>query len=757
MSGAIKLKVIKKWCRQILTALAYLHQKSPPIIHRDLKCDNIFINGATSEVRVGDFGLSATVVPKAQSVLGTPEFMAPELYEEQYSEKVDIYAFGMCVLEMITHEYPYEECSNPVQIWRSVSNGIPPRALMRIVSLEIRAFIEICLVPEQYRPSAQDLLDHPFLNFKFTSMDERSPEILEKKDVPTFQRSIHIPGLHPTPLPPPKNKKPETTADASDSETSESSSDEDIGERQPTTPLIPTATQPLKPTIQPLKTSPPISKKTVSSPNSNTSKSNSPNSKKTVSSPETISPASTPSSKQQVIPAEDKFPIANSNFSSEGGPSTKPAKDKQVKLSKDRRSNSDSEIPNLEKPQVRESSKSTADKDSKPFFPNKAITPVSEDKPVTTEPIVVFSNLSQAIVRVLQIKGTVASVELKVVLKLQLKGKKKKDQKFLNVTFPYDFTRDTAESIVEELTKYYKDFNILEKKCFKKLLWCIHEEVYPKNPEFEPKAPGIQRTLSGDPLQTGDKKKIISSNPDRKITTSNDERKQYNLKNNNNHNNKPPPSSLRLDTSPLTVNVPNHNTSGKNRTPQSSSRAHLSKHNATTPRRAESKSHPTRYDESRIRTNSTNNRKPQRSAGGTNTSSPLSSAHPSAPSSPNNSSHINNISNNVFNIIPNLAQDVNNIAKPLRSPDRTRSTSDERKGSASSTDNLGGVLRQVKSQNGLALALVQNVSLRGDDSTEPVSLTQSAPLPKPTVNDKRKKEIENRAKAAEQSICDFVL
>jgi serine/threonine protein kinase len=38
----------------------------------------------------------------AESVLGTPEFMAPELYEENYSERVDIYAFGMCVLEMAT-------------------------------------------------------------------------------------------------------------------------------------------------------------------------------------------------------------------------------------------------------------------------------------------------------------------------------------------------------------------------------------------------------------------------------------------------------------------------------------------------------------------------------------------------------------------------------------------------------------------------------------------------------------------------------
>jgi WNK lysine deficient protein kinase len=92
--------------------LDYLHSHVPPIIHRDLKCDNIFINGGTGEIRLGDFGLSAARhTTHVESVLGTPEFMAPELYDENYSEKVDIYAFGMAVLEMASKEYPYEEWS----------------------------------------------------------------------------------------------------------------------------------------------------------------------------------------------------------------------------------------------------------------------------------------------------------------------------------------------------------------------------------------------------------------------------------------------------------------------------------------------------------------------------------------------------------------------------------------------------------------------------------------------------------------------
>lgn len=41
----IDMKAIKNWARQILQGLAYLHSQNPPIIHRDLKCDNIFVNG----------------------------------------------------------------------------------------------------------------------------------------------------------------------------------------------------------------------------------------------------------------------------------------------------------------------------------------------------------------------------------------------------------------------------------------------------------------------------------------------------------------------------------------------------------------------------------------------------------------------------------------------------------------------------------------------------------------------------------------
>lgn len=52
--------------------------------------------------------------------------MAPEMYEEKYDESVDVYAFGMCMLEMATSEYPYSECQNAAQIYRRVTSVSHP-------------------------------------------------------------------------------------------------------------------------------------------------------------------------------------------------------------------------------------------------------------------------------------------------------------------------------------------------------------------------------------------------------------------------------------------------------------------------------------------------------------------------------------------------------------------------------------------------------------------------------------------------------
>lgn len=156
--------VLKQWGWQILSGLVYLHGHKPPIVHRDLKCDNIFINGADGVVKIGDLGLATMLHGRTapQSVIGTPEFMAPELYEEFYDDRVDVYAFGMVMLELATMEYPYAECSNAAQIYRKVTMQVRPAGLQKVACQELADFINTCIAPLEQRPRSRQLLKHPY-------------------------------------------------------------------------------------------------------------------------------------------------------------------------------------------------------------------------------------------------------------------------------------------------------------------------------------------------------------------------------------------------------------------------------------------------------------------------------------------------------------------------------------------------------------------------------------------------------------------
>ncbi|KAJ7418015.1 WNK lysine deficient protein kinase 1 [Willisornis vidua] len=160
----MKIKVLRSWCRQILKGLQFLHTRTPPIIHRDLKCDNIFITGPTGSVKIGDLGLATLKRASfAKSVIGTPEFMAPEMYEEKYDESVDVYAFGMCMLEMATSEYPYSECQNAAQIYRRVTSGVKPASFDKVAFPEVKEIIEGCIRQNKgERYAIKDLLNHAF-------------------------------------------------------------------------------------------------------------------------------------------------------------------------------------------------------------------------------------------------------------------------------------------------------------------------------------------------------------------------------------------------------------------------------------------------------------------------------------------------------------------------------------------------------------------------------------------------------------------
>lgn len=107
---------VLKIAHQIASALAAAHKAD--IIHRDLKTDNIFLTdrgGIQDHVKVLDFGISRFLAASDQTIaggnlLGTPEFMAPEqvITPDSIDRRVDIYALGIVMYEMLTGHVPFE-------------------------------------------------------------------------------------------------------------------------------------------------------------------------------------------------------------------------------------------------------------------------------------------------------------------------------------------------------------------------------------------------------------------------------------------------------------------------------------------------------------------------------------------------------------------------------------------------------------------------------------------------------------------------
>merc|ERR1719354_1041983 len=160
----VAINSVKTWTLQILEGLMHLHEAG--IIHRDIKCDNVFINQKSGDVVIGDLGLSrnAGALDRSMSMVGTVPFMAPEqlnLDDRKYGPKVDIYALGMTLLEMISGEYPFEECNALPYIIKNIIDNKPPETLARLREGPTRDFIILCLTRNPVdRPSAKDLRQH---------------------------------------------------------------------------------------------------------------------------------------------------------------------------------------------------------------------------------------------------------------------------------------------------------------------------------------------------------------------------------------------------------------------------------------------------------------------------------------------------------------------------------------------------------------------------------------------------------------------
>ncbi|TGZ71841.1 hypothetical protein CRM22_002431 [Opisthorchis felineus] len=191
----LKFPLITRWWHQILDALRYMHHKiQPPILHRDLKADNCFLYGASDEeylnVKVGDFGLATHVNNSGRkTMLGTLGFMAPEIFDEKYDEKVDIYAFGMLMLEVMTNRTPYDECETVMQVAAKTMSGQGPDIMDKVLNPSLREVISACIQPLTcFRPSAEELYFHPLFQ-RYQEGDDSWPKTLPVEVEPNYDNA----------------------------------------------------------------------------------------------------------------------------------------------------------------------------------------------------------------------------------------------------------------------------------------------------------------------------------------------------------------------------------------------------------------------------------------------------------------------------------------------------------------------------------------------------------------------------------------
>lgn len=116
-------KTVTNWGIQICDVLAYLHQKEPPIIYRDMKPANVMLDERNRIVLV-DFGIARFVAPTQKSVtaIGTMGYAPPELFSGKVEPRSDLYSLGATMFHLLTGRDPQD---NPLLIFDFNKNPSP--------------------------------------------------------------------------------------------------------------------------------------------------------------------------------------------------------------------------------------------------------------------------------------------------------------------------------------------------------------------------------------------------------------------------------------------------------------------------------------------------------------------------------------------------------------------------------------------------------------------------------------------------------
>ncbi|MCX3059230.1 serine/threonine-protein kinase [Streptomyces beihaiensis] len=155
--GRVPPRLMVKWARQIAVALRGLHCLVPPLLHRDLKPDNVLV-GQDRAVRLIDFGLAARMLAtgQVQGAAGTTRYMAPETARGASLPASDLYSLGLLMYEGLTGQEPYGHVVVPLDLperelaeWlveaKRKAPPVRPSSIEASVTPELDAVVMRCL------------------------------------------------------------------------------------------------------------------------------------------------------------------------------------------------------------------------------------------------------------------------------------------------------------------------------------------------------------------------------------------------------------------------------------------------------------------------------------------------------------------------------------------------------------------------------------------------------------------------------------
>ena len=158
LTGKIDERTAWKFLHDVASGLAYLHAQAPPVIHQDIKPDNVLLNSNDSFV-ITDFGISAKARTTLSAVVanaGTMAFMAPERFDPDYNPifASDVWALGASLFELMTGKPPFGDNGGLAQ------RGGAEFAISGEWSPELKKMIHRCLKPKPWeRPKAKEIYE----------------------------------------------------------------------------------------------------------------------------------------------------------------------------------------------------------------------------------------------------------------------------------------------------------------------------------------------------------------------------------------------------------------------------------------------------------------------------------------------------------------------------------------------------------------------------------------------------------------------